>query len=139
MSEAHHGAGVIQEGRGELLNLRLYHGTGIYNLDSFIREGIKLEHRNGFRRPSFCTSLSLKEAGFFALRKTPASDLSKTGVVLEFEAKEMVEGEDFIHYRDRVLRDEQEVVVFNPKKLVLVAYYIFSHRGWERFRCSEAS
>lgn len=114
--------------------MKLYHGTGVYNLDSFIREGIKLKHRNDFKRPSFCASLSLKEAEFFALRKTPANDLKKTGVVLEFETKGMVEGEseDFIRYRDRVLRDEQEIVIFNPKKLVLVAYHRFTSEGWKR-------
>lgn len=111
---------------------KLYHGTAAYNLDSFVRGGVKLRHRNGFKRPSFCASLSLEEAGLFALRKTPANDLTKTGIVLEFEAGRMVEGVDFIHYQDRVLRDEQEVVIFTPKKLSLVAFYVFTDLGWQR-------
>ena len=90
------------------------------------------KHRNGFKRPSFCASLSLREAEFFALRKTPANDLRNTGIVLEFESEGMIEGEDYLHYRDRALRDEQEVVVFSPKKLALVAYHRLTLSGWER-------
>ena len=110
----------------------LYHGTGIDNLDCFIREGIELKQRRDFRRPSFCASLSLKEAGFFALRKTPANDLRKTGVVLEFEAEGMLEGRDFIRYSDGALRDEREVVIFSHEKLVLVACHHLTPQGWKR-------
>lgn len=114
--------------------MKLYHGTANYNLNSFLRKGIKLYPHHHFKKPSLCTSLSLKEAGYFALRRTPANDITKTGIVLEFEADGMIEGKnmDFIYYNDHVLRNELEVVIFNTKKLILVAYYCWTVRGWER-------
>jgi len=122
--------------------MKLYHGTGRFNLQSFVNEGVKLWPRAGFKRRSFCCSLSFREATYFALRKTPISDMTQTGVVLEFDAEGMVEGEDYIPYQDRQAlsmgRDEQEIVVFSAAKLELVAYHDYQDGRWARIPLLES-
>ncbi len=114
----------------------LFHGTGNYNLDSFLKEGIRLYVRHDHNRPVFCTSLSFKEAAFFALRKTPIDDkeFKNCGVVLEFElSKKANEGIDYALYKDcRAIRDEKEVVIYSKKSVKLVAVHKFVNDSWER-------
>ena len=115
--------------------IKCFHGTANYNINSFIENGIILKSREWSKYKTFCASLSFQEATFFALRKTPISDLSQTGVVLEFEG-DLIEGIDFIMNRDpRALRDEKEIAVFDSKKLLLIAYWEFIKNGrWQRKR-----
>ena len=94
-----------------------YHGTANYNLESFVSKGIVPRSRRGYRRKAFCASLTFEEAALFALRNTPASDLSQTGIVLEFQGN-LDEGRDYVPYRDtRALRNEREVCIFSTEKL----------------------
>ena len=118
------------------MNIKLFHGTAEYALANFLISLPQKQRRRYLQRgrSSFCCSTSLQEASFFALRRTPSSDLSKTGIVLEFLGRNMIENKDFVFCRDESasLRDEQEASVFNVKKLQLVAIYRWGEDSWKR-------
>ena len=104
--------------------MRLYHGTARYNEQPILEKGA---------RSPLCTSLDFREAAFFALRKTPMSDLSKTGVVIEFSGD--LRERDFARIESRgrgLLRDEQEVRVFTTEKLCVDAVWRWEKGGWSR-------
>lgn len=109
--------------------MKLFHGTAQYNETKIMREGLrKTLHHNLL---CACCSSSLEEAGFFALRKTPVSDISKTGIVIEFDA-ELAE-DDYHEIESRgLLRDEREIAVMNVKKLQPIAIWRFGPHGWQR-------
>jgi hypothetical protein len=115
----------------------LYHGTADYNLPAFASHEIRKYPRayiKGFKS-AFCTSLQFDEAKYFALRKTPMNDLSRTGVVLEFDGGNLIENKDFVFSVDsRAMRDEREASILNTKKLKLVACWKLNHKNqkWER-------
>lgn len=117
--------------------MTLYHGTADYNLYSFSSGEIIKYPRvyiKGFKS-AFCASLKFDEAKYFALRKTPMSDLSRTGIVIEFNGDGLVENKDFVFSVDsRAMRDEGEASILNTKKLKLVAYWKLNHgnQKWER-------
>lgn len=78
-----------------------------------------------------CCSTSLEEAGFFALRKTPASDINRTGIVIEFDAD--LAKDDYREIESRgLLRDEREIAVLNTKRLQPIAIWRFGPHGWQR-------
>lgn len=115
---------------------RIYHGTGSYSLESFLKEGPRKTPRmylNGKR--TFCASLSFDVSAMFAFRKTPAADflMSKfdnTGIVLEFDASKLT-NKDYVMARDsRSLIDEKEVSVIKPERLKLVAYWRYVNNEW---------
>lgn len=69
---------------------------------------------------------------FFALRKTPANDLNKTGIVIEFECLNMVYKEDYERVKDlRAIRNEREVAIYNTDKMTVTAFWHFEN-GWKR-------
>ncbi len=111
---------------------RLFHGTASYELESFIKEGALIRFRKSGYKPAFCTSVSFNEAAFFALRKTPISDLSKTGIVLEFDATRLRPDEYEFYKSPGVLRDEHEVRVYEPSILRLRGYYEYDNGTWVR-------
>lgn len=109
----------------------LYHGTAADNLQNFIERGPYASLRH-IGRNAFCTSRSFDEAAIFALRKTPASDMAKTGIVLEFDAHRLYP-EDYMDVESgNTLRDEQEVRVFTPQFLFLRYYYEYDNGTWIR-------
>ncbi len=109
----------------------LYHGTAEYNLESFLRIGVKPSKRND-GNPCICMSTCFREATLFALRKTPIINMDSTGIVLEFKADhptlrmKRFKGQG-------LLRDESEIRVYNPEFLRLVAYWRYKgFRDWEK-------
>lgn len=103
--------------------MKLYHGTARYNEQPILEEGAK---------PPLCASLDFREAAFFALRKTPMSDLSKVGVVIEFSGD--LQGRDFAKIESSgLLRDEWEIRVFATEKLRADAVWQHHEDGrWTR-------
>lgn len=120
--------------------MRLYHGTASYNLESFVTEGPQMRPRHyigGFKR-TFCTSISFNTASVFAFRKTPMSDLSKCGIVLEFDGSGLIKDIDFSRCKDPIaLLDEKEVSVLKLEKLKLVAYWKFENNNWNKIELHE--
>lgn len=116
--------------------MKLFHGTGNYNLNGFIMNGINLHIRRDYDKPSFCTSLSFKEAAYFAFRKTPIYDVKfkNCGIVLEFVSDSRIkEGRDFAYYVDtKAIRNEREVIIFNRRIIKLIAYWKYENDNWER-------
>jgi len=109
--------------------MRLFHGTATYNRTPIIQQGLRRYPHHG--KIVACCSVSLEEAGFFALRKTPISDLSQTGIVIEFEGN-LVQGE-FIEIDSRgLLRNEREIAVLNTEKLQPVAVWKWRRNGWQQ-------
>jgi len=119
-------------------NVILYHGTSYYNLESFLTTAPRVGIRSYTRKPSFCTSRSFREASLFAFRKLSIGDFEsrnfdRAGVVLEFDGSRL-SNEDYEDTRDphASLRSEQEVAVFAPKKLELIAFWKFDSVRWIR-------
>ena len=110
----------------------VYHGTASYELDSFLSSKPRIRLHRHIQRECFCTSKKLEEAAFFALRKTPANDLNKTGIVIEFECKDMVYKKDYERVKDsRAIRNEREIAVYNTDKMIVIAFWHFEN-GWKR-------
>ena len=109
----------------------LYHGTAANYLDSFIKTKPHLSTYRHLRRKAFCTSRSKLEAARFALRSTPANDPTKPGIILEFDSSKLNQTE-WADAQDRSLFDEQEVAVFDVKKLKLTAVHALTDEGWQR-------
>lgn len=60
------------------------------------------------------------------------SDLSKIGVVIEFEGD--LSTRDYLAVKSYgLLRNEQEVAVLNTAKMIPVAVWRFGKRGWEEY------
>jgi hypothetical protein len=115
------------------MKLTVYHGTGDYNLPGFLT---KLPDRRSYshlRHPAFCTTVDLDTATLFALRKTPSDDFLRreiTGIVLEFELCG-TPGRDFEYVRDpRCLQEENEVAVYNVRRLVLAGVWRYVDDRW---------
>ncbi len=109
--------------------MKLYHGTAAYNEGAILKDGLQTQFHKGVL--CSCCSLSLEEAGFFALRKTPMSDLSKTGIVIEFEGS--LNTRDYLAVESRgLLRNEQEIAVLDTARLIPVAIWRFGERGWKK-------
>lgn len=108
----------------------LYHGTACYELESFLSKGVEVQPRR-IGKPAFCATTKFQEAAFFALRKTPAIDLSKTGIVLEFDAGRLRPGE-YCEFDDHALRHEYEIRVFDGAGLYLIAYHEYDDGTWRR-------
>lgn len=113
----------------------LYHGTSAYNLTQFLTTSpIKRLYRHR-KKKGFCTTVSFEEASYFAIRKCSINDFLENkdnyGIVLEFEFDgDAHDFEEVKHYN--TLRNEKEVMIFNTKKLKLVAYYQYQKDKWER-------
>lgn len=116
--------------------MKVFHGTAQYNLTVFLTGPPKTQfysHIPPNGRYAFCTSLSFEEAALFALRKTPVSDLRKIGIVLEFDLNKAKEKKDYLQVKKtHAIRDEQEIAVFNTKKLKLIAFWEFKQGKWKR-------
>lgn len=121
---------------GDINEMDVYHGTARYNVLRFTKGIQKWPQVHTPRhKAALCTSKSFKEAAFFAMRKTPANDLDKTGVVLQFELDPTsVEGKDYVQVRDSVaLRNENEIAVFNVDKLRLVSVWNIEDDEWKEY------
>lgn len=110
--------------------MKLYHGTAAYNEEIILNNGLKKSPHKGIF--CACCSLSFQEASFFALRKTPMSDLRKTGIVIEFEGN-LKMGDYVIVESHGLLRDEQEIAVLNTEQLNPIALWRFQEDGWSRY------
>jgi len=111
---------------------RLFHGTANYSLKSFLDNGVQKRYRSYLDKDAFCTATKFQEAAFFALRKTPINDLTQTGIVLEFQGKNMVKEIDYTSTEDkRAIRHESEIAIFNTNKIKLIAYWKYD-KGWKR-------
>lgn len=116
--------------------MKLYHGTADYSLDSFIKDGPVAYPRHYLPRSkkAFCTSLNFDEAAVFAFRKTPSSDPTKIGIVIEFDGSNL-KTQDYIRASDsRAIRDEKEIAVTSPRKLKIKAYHKYNTdtNHWDR-------
>jgi len=110
----------------------LFHGTAAYNEPKILRHPCTLKYHHGLPRKCLCTSLSFDEAALFALRKTPISDMSKVGIIIEFEAD--LADSDFTPVASHgLLRDEKEIAVFNTKKLIPKAVWRLEDDKWVRY------
>lgn len=123
----------------------VYHGTGRYNVESFLEESPKTYPRDYLRgRAAFSTSLDFEIAALFALRRSPPSvlrgDEHEMGVVLEYEVvKSSKEGKDWVPAAQAgVLQDEQEIAILNPKVLKLRAVWFIERGEWTRRSLKEA-
>lgn len=114
--------------------MNVFHGTGHYALDSIMREGLIKRRHSHISKPCACTSLDFRVAQLFAVRKTPSEDFMAgkiTGIVLEFEVNGRL-GKDYQPVRDlRSLQEEQEIAVFSPRCLRLLAVWRHCQK-WER-------
>lgn len=114
----------------------LYHGTACYELESFLSKGVEVQPRR-IGKPAFCATTEFKEATFFALRKTPAVDLSKTGIVLEFDACRL-RPDEYCEFDDQhAMRREYEIRVFDGSALYLIAYHEYDEGAWNRVDLTE--
>ena len=115
--------------------LKVYHGTAANYLPSFQKRGpdlLRQRHLNDKR--AFCTSKSPVEAERFAIRNTPSNDLTKCGIILEFDASKVAK-KDYCEAKDnRTMFDEKELAFFNVKKLKLIAYHRLEKGGWKRIK-----
>jgi len=111
------------------MKMKLFHGSAEYNEAPILHEGL----RKGLHHNLLCAccSSSFDEAQFFALRKTPASDMNRTGVIIEFDAN-LADNEYQSISSSGLLRNEKEIAVLNTKKLQPVAIWRFGIRGWQR-------
>jgi len=102
----------------------VFHGTSNYVLPMVQENGLLLYKYNHVKRKCACTSLELKAAQLFAIRRTSSDDFMAgkiTGIVLEFEINGQA-GRDYEEVKDRrSLQDEKEVAVYSPKCLSLIA------------------
>lgn len=109
--------------------MKVYHGTAAYNLESF-QQGVELSPRH-HGRDAFCVSDNFQVAALFALRKTPAIDLSKTGIVIEFNAHLLAGAWD--RYKSHgVLQEEHEIRIYDESQLEFVAYHRYNSGAWDR-------
>lgn len=106
----------------------LFHGTSTAGITGAIRTR---QYRHAVK-PCFCTSASFKEASLFASRKVTLEEMKqgKYGLVYEFEFSG--KQSDIEKVSDNVMRDEQEVAVFKPSKLKLLAVHSFEGNSWVR-------
>jgi hypothetical protein len=106
--------------------IRVFHGTGYYALDAIIRQGLKTAKHGHVAKACACTSLDFDIAQLFAVRRTPSDDFIAgkiSGVVLEFEVNGLLD-RDYSPVRDsHSLQEEQEIAIFSPKCLRLVAVW----------------
>ena len=110
--------------------MKIFHGTADYSLEGFLKSKPKKYKRTYVpdKRSCFSCSTDFNEAAKFALRKTPAN-LSKTGIVLEFENLDLEPYKDFIFCQDHSsFIDEKEIVIFNVNKIKLIAVYRFKRK-----------
>ena len=108
--------------------MKIYHGTAEYSLKGFLNSEPKKYIRSylPLREACFSCSTAFEEAAKFALRRTPANDLSKTGIVLEFLVFDNINRKEFLYCQDpKSFIDEKEIVIFNVKKIKLVAVHQF--------------
>lgn len=117
----------------------VFHGTGRYNLESFLEASPKTYSRDYLRgREAFSTSRDFEVAALFALRRSPPSvlrgDEREMGIVLEYELDgSSREGKDWVPaVCPGVLQDEQEIAVLNPKVLKLLAVWYLEQGEWAR-------
>lgn len=109
---------------------KLYHGTACYEQESFLRNGVEVPPRT-IGKSAFCASTEFEEATFFALRKTPMSDLTKTGIILEFDSARLCPDE-YCEFDAHALRHEYEIRVFDGRALYLIAYHEYDDGVWRR-------
>lgn len=112
----------------------VYHGTGGYALDGFLKNPPEKRRRSYVRKPCFCTTHAFSVAATFASRKSSFDDFRNgvvSGVVLEFELTGR-DGVDYAAADGGALQDEREIAVFNINRLRLVAVWRHDESGWQR-------
>lgn len=116
----------------------VYHGTGRYNLDGFLKSKPRCAPRHYLGgKEAFSTTEDIEIAKLFAYRKSPPAalrDERHVGVVLEYEIKPNArKDKDWTPAREMgVLQDEKEVAVLNPGVLVLRAVWYLHKSDWTR-------
>lgn len=115
----------------------VYHGTGRYNLDGFLRGKPRVVPRLYLKgKAAFSTTENIEIAKLFALRRSPPSVLTderQMGVVLEYQVKEAAQqGKDWMPAKDSALQDEREIAVMNPASLMLKAVWYMQGGNWVR-------
>lgn len=115
--------------------MTVYHGTGDYALKPIVAKGLDLRTRAYTKRKCACTTTNFKVADLFAARHTLATDFMEgkiTGVVLEF----LLSGTEKFDYetvRDYATHQvEDEIAVYNLKRLVLVGIHRYVDGTWIR-------
>lgn len=110
----------------------VFHGTACNYIDLFRKEGPRVSGQRHLPKWAFCTSTDFKEAERFAIRHTPANDLNKPGIVIEFDAS-LCSPKQYKHVKDvATMYDEKEVAFFKTSGLRIVAVWWLRSDGWVR-------
>jgi hypothetical protein len=129
---------LIREWCMEVRPMTVFHGTSFWAGEALMKSIPHVAERSyakGMKGFS-CTS-DFHVAEGFGFRQSPQGvlegDYSEGGVVIEYILCPAVEHFTFLNVKDRQsMRDEKEILVLDPTKLIIQAVHRMTGDGWQR-------